>query len=90
MKHVLFSTLQLSYDIDVQSDSSQILVEWYGFIHYSSAVTFEIGIGSVAGSDDIYAFEAVGEHDGTKLISGLSLSPYQVCIVVTFVCIVCI
>ena len=69
---------QLAYDIDTQSNSSHILVEWFGFTYVDSD-TFEIGLGTEPGTDNIISFQVEDmAQEGNILLSGLSLQNYQV------------
>jgi hypothetical protein len=47
-------------DIDFQTANSSIAAYWFGFVHDYLQVTYEFGVGSSPGLDDVVAFKSVG------------------------------
>ena len=69
---------QVSYDIDTQSNSTHIHVEWYGF-RDKEDTTFAVGLGTAPGIDDVMRFSEHGmSPEGRKVLSGFTLVDYKV------------
>ena len=70
----------MAYDIDQQSNTTHIQIEWYGFHHSSDTIQYEVGLGSQPGDDNIKAFYDMGTDETVHIFSGLALHPFQVMI----------
>ena len=47
---------KLLYEADFQFDSTSVCAKWKNFNHYKDAVTYTVGAGTTAGSDNVAAF----------------------------------
>ena len=68
----------MAYDIDQQSNTTHLQIEWYGFHHSSEDIEYEVGLGSQPGADDIRSFTLIESDDNLYMFSSLELSHFQV------------
>ena len=63
-------------DIDLQTTNSSIAAYWFGFAHDYLPVTYEFGVGSSPGLDDVVSFKSVGGRT-THTESGVILRNWK-------------
>ena len=70
-------SLQAAYDIDQQTETSEVRFSFSGFHHNTEEIQYEAGLGSTEDNDDIVAFYDIGTEEGTRTLS-VALDTYQV------------
>ena len=63
-------------EIGYQEDTSQLCVRWFGFVHHTEELTYQVAIGSQPNEDDVHVYEASQSND-THCVTGLSLAPMR-------------
>ncbi|KAI8509825.1 hypothetical protein Bbelb_122530 [Branchiostoma belcheri] len=69
-------TLRNPPDLDHQTNQTQIRCRWFGFAHAYQDISYQAGVGSSPGLDDVVNFELVGSST-SHIFTGLSLQHFQ-------------
>ncbi|XP_078658232.1 uncharacterized protein LOC144903715, partial [Branchiostoma floridae x Branchiostoma belcheri] len=63
-------------DIDHQTNQTEIRCRWFGFAHAYQDISYQAGVGTAPGLDDVVNFEAIGSST-SHVFTGLSLQHFQ-------------
>ena len=77
---ILIHHQQLPRDIDIQTHTNSLAVEWHGFEHSHLHVIYKVGFGTLPGQSDVSNGYKVVDNDGDTVfeLKEMTLEPFQV------------